>query len=268
MEIKSEYHETQKTLFRRVNQIRKGKGTCDFEQEGTGYRLKYCEDEDLDNTYIVQNGTDGAAFRLHDAMEGSFFHLNKGEALVYEYEDGDKVWFSYPKWREGLDETEMELDQDVGYTEYGSLSEMVQAGLILNARHADRLLFVTANGEIKETPTEQIASKQPIIDETQADIQPEYLDEEPGIFKTLTRLFTNPDLKAALENIQWITEYSNKNTSSYIKTYHVIRRPGAQLSNTLPQMRFGGRWMEKLGFPVAKPFKVIGMKDLMLIAAV
>lgn len=271
MEIKSEFHKTQKTLFRRVNQIRKINGTCDFEPEGTGYRLHYCESDDLDHTYIVQSGKHGDPFRLHDGMEGSFFHLNKGEILVYECESGNKVWFSYLKWLEELGETD--LDHDVGYTEYGCLSDMVQAGLIISARHADRLLFVTANGEMKEKPLDKVVPKPEKIEETQGEIQPEPRDDEPEIFKLLAR---NPDLKTALEKARQFAEYYNKETGDCIRTHQVMYRwytngytnfRGFQYTQAA-QMRFGGRWLERAGFDYKTAVKIIAMKNLILIIPV
>ncbi|THU41871.1 type I toxin-antitoxin system SymE family toxin [Niastella caeni] len=266
MEIKSEFHATQKTLFRRVNQIRKVNGTCDFEQEGTGYRLNYCESGDLDNMYIVQHGKDGLPFRLHDGLEGSFFHLNKGEVLVYKCESGNKVWFSYPKWLERFGETD--LDLDLGYTDYGSLSEMIQAGLVIDARHADRPLFVTASGEMKEKPLAEVVPKQAVTEETQPEIQPESVDEEPGIFKLLTRLINNSDLQTALEKARWIRDYCSKQTESYIKIYQVAFRPGACVKDKPAQLRFGGRWMERAGFIYGQSIQVVSIKNVILIVPI
>lgn len=272
MEIKSEFHKTQKTLFRRVNQIRKVNGTCDFEPEGAGYRLNYCESGDLDYVYIVQNGKYGDPFTLHDVMEGSFFHLNKGEILVFECESGNKVWFSYPKWHEELGETDMDLD--IGYTEYGCLAEMVQAGLIMNVKHADRLLFVTANGEMKEKPLDQVAPKQENVEETQVtEVQPEVVDEEPGIFNLLTRLIKRPDLKTALKKARHIAEYRNDQTGASIGTHRVMYRWYANIDSgwdrfkytQVAQMRFGGRWLEKAGFDIGDLAQIITIKNMILI---
>lgn len=303
MKVKSEYHETQKTLFRRVNQIRQVKGTCDFEQEGNGYRLNYCEDADLDNTYIVQTGKDGAPFRFHNGMEGSFFYLTKGEVLVFEFEHAGKVWFSYPKWREGRDVTEMELDQDIGYTEYGSLSEMVQAGLIINIRHAEQFLIVTADGEMKEKPLEQNAPDQTITGETQMEVQPESIDAEPleqpaskqadteetqeeiqpetkdeqsGIPTPLARLTNSNEIKTALDKVRKIVKNCSKHNGIRIRTHQVMYRwyangysyhDGFKYTQAA-QMRFGGRWLEKLGFEQEKTVKIIAMRDLIVIVPV
>ncbi|OQP49079.1 SymE family type I addiction module toxin [Niastella populi] len=270
MEIQTEYHTTQKTLFRRVNQIRNANGLCVFEEEGPGYKLQYCDDVDLKHVYIVLKGKEGQPFTLHDEFYECYIRLREGDVLVYECDENNKVWFSIPS-KAGHENEDTE--ETVGYSDYGPITEMVKSGLIINAKNRDLSLHaflreVSQEREIVKTKeTEVLPASSPHI---------EVVEQEPVIFDLLTELLQRDDLKTALDQAQCISEYCNKETGVCIRTHHVMYRfyctgysffKGFQYQQTA-QMRFGGRWMERAGFDTGQEIKIITINGMILIVPI
>lgn len=266
MKIHTEYHETQKTLFRRVNQIRAVHGLCSFEEEGPGYRLRYCEGIDMHNAYVVLKGKDNMPFRLYHGQEACAVDFNEGDLLIYEFEDNNKVWFSSPALAASDD---MDMEEPVAYADYGSLTDMMQAGLIADARCRDAVLPAILRDVIKKSSEVKTLGlrKQPVIY-----MQPE-LAKQPAIFNLLPKLLENSDFKEALNKALDIAEYCNKKTGDYIGTHQVMYRSycsdysfmKASTYRQAAQLRFGGRWMERAGFEYKTMVKVITMKDIIVI---
>ena len=270
MEIQTEYHTTQKALFRRVNQIRNANGLCVFEEEGPGYRLQYCDDVDLEHVYIVLKGKDGQPFTLHDEFYECYIRLQEGDVLVYECDENDKVWFSIPS-KAGHENEDTE--ETVGYSDYGPIPEMVKAGLIINAKNRSLSLHAFLR-EVRQEP-ESVETKEPEKLPAPSP-QPEIVEQEPAIFDLLNRLLQSDDLKSALDKIRHVAEFCDKEKCHCIKNHHVLYRwyatgysffKGFQYTQAA-QMRFGGRWMERAGFEYMKAVKIITMKDLILIIPV
>jgi hypothetical protein len=270
MKIYTEFHETQKTLFRRVNQIRKADGLCSFEEDGAGYRLRYCEGIDKHNAYVVLKGKDNMLFRLYHGQEACAVDFNEGDLLIYEYEDNNKVWFSSPALAASDD---MDMEDPVAYADYGSLADMVQAGLIADARYRDMVLPAILRDVIKKSSEVETLEpqKQPV-----SYVQPELTVQKPAIFNLLPKLLENSDIKIALNKALNIAEYSDKKTGDYIGTHQVMYRSyysdycfmKASTYRQAAQLRFGGRWMERAGFEYKTMVKVITMKDMIVIVPI
>lgn len=267
MDIRTEYHTTQKTLFRRVNQIRHANGLCMFEEEGPGYRLQYCDDVDLEHVFVVLKGEDGKPFTLYDEFCECLITLQAGDLLVYECDENNKVWFSIPS----KDRHENEDKEDtVGYSDYGTIAEMVAAGLITSTKNRTLSLHEFLR-EVRQEP-ESIEAKEAAVLPAPVP-QSEIIEQEPAIFELLTRLLQSDDLKNALDKIKPITEFCDKEKCHCIKNHHVLYRwyytgysffKGFQYTQAA-QMRFGGRWMERAGFENGQSVKVVTIKNAILI---
>lgn len=211
MEIRTEYHRTQKTLFRRVNQIRRANGICDFEAHRTGYRLLYCDTMDMDAGFLILN--------------------DKGAA---------------------------------GYVGYSSLADMLKVGLTANAGHQKRPA-IEMSGE-----TSELIKRVP---ETLGVLPIGTVDD--GIDKPVQHLFTvmeqlliKSTLKEALDHVAAVGHYSNRRECNSLRTHHVVRLPGAAIRHDLPQLRFGGRWLERAGFDPGQEIKIITINGMILIVPI
>lgn len=271
MEIRTEYHRTQKTLFRRINQIRNANGLCVFEEEGPGYTLQYCDDVDLEHVFIVLKGKDDNPFTLYDEFYESLIKLHEGDVLVYECEENSKVWFSIPSMAEIENE---DTEPTVGYSEYGTVPEMVEAGLIVNAKNRNLSLHAFLHEARQKQEPEMIKTKE--VEVLPVPIPQQEVVDQPTIFEQLAQILQSDDLKSALDEIRHIAEFCDKKKCYCIKDHHVMYRwyytgysffKGFQYTQAA-QMRFGGRWMERAGFQIGDLTRIITIKDMILILPV
>lgn len=243
---------------------------CVFEEESPGYRLQYCDDVDLEHIFIVLKGKDGKPFTLYDEFYECHIRLQKGDVLVCECEENSKVWFSIPSISGSKNE---DAEETVGYSEYGTVAEMVKAGLIINAKNRNLSLHAFLR---------EIRKEQEVIETKEAEalpalsLQPEVVEQEPVIFELLTRLLQSEDLKSALDKIKHIAEFCDKKKNYCVKDHHVMYRwyytgysffKGFQYTQAA-QMRFGGRWMERAGFDTGQKIKIITINGMILIVPI
>lgn len=129
MENFTEHYKTKKTLFSSVSKILDKHGLYSIEY--LGYSLNYWFNKD--NVYKVIKGRNDSSFEfmnmpyeVDDHIE--IVYLKKGDVLIYETEYEDQTWFTCTSMLKG--KKEMQSDCANGFTEYGSLSAMLNEGLI------------------------------------------------------------------------------------------------------------------------------------------
>lgn len=146
----TEHHKLKKSLFKSIDKIVEQHGLFAVEKEKIGYTLSYWldpdkvyrvvkgpdeVDEDSDDNegefvfnhmpYEVDDYEFEARFNDHYADKNS---LDEGSILIFMTEIEDVVWFVCPGFL--VDEQSMNSDDAVGFTEYGTLSDMLAKGFI------------------------------------------------------------------------------------------------------------------------------------------
>jgi hypothetical protein len=191
MEIVTEYYTNKKALFSSVGKILRKHGfysietvteeVDDYSEEKIkGYTLRYWFHEA--SVYRVIKGRDGIPFQflhmpyeLDDYKSTKPISLKKGNILVYETEYEDNVWFTCTTMLIG--KKEMDSESAMGSTAYGSLSQMLQEGLIEKVLPVDH-----ANAAPVEKPkparNKRPAKKAPVT-EVRSSIPP--IENKPSV---------------------------------------------------------------------------------------
>ena len=257
MEEYSEQYKTKKSLFKHVDKILKENGSyhIDYNEDCATLYYSYTEPERL---YKVLKGdiSDTLKFFIPGSRsDNNPLHINAGETLIFEAEENDKVWFTYPKYLIGQETDDTE--DAVGFTEHGSLSKMIDSGLI------GRSLIAPCKPVIKKTIPRIRTSKQKPVP-----IERIYDPEEKTMART-KKLFAR--MKDALLDITNISRYVSNYNGKCIRTLKISELPGGGSRLKYipsPFIRIGGRWVEKAGFLVGESVQVITIQDMILIVPV
>ena len=257
MEEHIEQYRTKEALFKHVDKILKDNGSyyIDYSEDCATLYYSFTEPERL---YKVLKGDakDYLKFFIPvNSGDSNLIHINTGDTLIFEEEYDDKVWFTYPQYLIGQEAEDTE--EAIGFTEYGSLSAMIECGLI------GRNLIAPCKTNEKK--------KNPLIKASPQERDPEYriYDLEEKTIARAKKLFGR--MKDALLDITNISQYMSNYNKECIRTLKISELPGggSRLKYApLPFIRIAGRWVEKAGFQVGESVQVVTIKDMILIVPV
>ncbi|WP_081195962.1 SymE family type I addiction module toxin, partial [Niastella koreensis] len=181
-----------------------------------------------------------------------------------------KVWFSYPKRLIGREAEDME--DAVGYTEFGSLLEMDACGWIENYNSPDlgepvQMAPCKTKDKtvIKKTvPRIRTSKKEP-------DVYVDYKMDGAGdrSIKRAKKLFTR--MKDTLADVAHVSQYMSDYDNKCIRTLKISELSyfnSHSINKPAPYIRISGRWLEKAGFNMGDCIQVVAIKNMMLIVPV
>jgi hypothetical protein len=296
MEMYTEKHKTKKALFKRVDEILKQSGMYNIEEDKVRkkYTLTYWFNKA--NVYKVIKGEDDDEFCFNnmpyaiDDYEEEIY-LKKGCILLLEAELEDKVWFTCSNMLIG--KKAMETYAAEGYTDYGSLTYMLDQGLIEKVvpadshdQEAEKIRPIAA--PIEDAPTlEEMLTIEPIVNDMLAMLKaappkkqqpptktspvatleeeagPEDMPSDYGSFEAIRS--TLDLLKKAVGNIPHIYSYSSPEKEECIRTLKVIESRGPHHT---AHIRLAGRWVERAGFYYGDYVQVIALRGMVLVVPV
>ncbi|NII24009.1 type I toxin-antitoxin system SymE family toxin [Pseudoflavitalea sp. X16] len=260
-------HDRERLYF--VDKILKQNGLYNIIEEDNGYTLEFWFNDDPERFYKILKGRDGGKFKFMAGHEPSIMYLEEGDVLLFKFEEEGKVWFTCPKILIGVNT--MDAEDAVGFTQYASLSQMAQEGLITNT-------LIT--GDTGQAPAEAPPPKvSPLSKEVPTLPELEEMDIEYGsftsvrdLFDLLRHLIQSLGLSRTLSNIAHITRYRSKQNEAGIRMLKVTRGcypPSNNGMDTDPAfIKLCGRWLEKAGFERGQFVQVITIKGMMLIVPV
>jgi hypothetical protein len=128
MEIQILNYKTRRWVFHSVDKLLRKNCICTIHYNS---RIGYTVEYECPVVYKVVKGRDEKGFEFlirTDINEESRHYLKEGDVLLFELEDNDNVWFTCTT----LNTVSEFLNRDytLGKTAYGSLSTMLDEGLI------------------------------------------------------------------------------------------------------------------------------------------